>query len=185
MKKILFAAVIIAGTVAVSNKANAQSTSTSTASTNVKITLTDFITAADGNGTTASATPGAGAEVAFAYPNAASYTVDQTVAKAGHLKVTATKSFGVKVKASGTNFENGLNIIPVSVMDVIATAPGSGTATTVTLSNADQEILTGVNSGIKNIDVSYKIPFARAQADILGKVSGAYSQTVVYTFSQP
>ena len=78
MKKILFAAVIIAGTVAVSNKANAQTTST--ASTNVKITLSDFITAADGNGTTASAIPGTGAEVAFAYPNAASYTVDQTVA---------------------------------------------------------------------------------------------------------
>ena len=182
MKKILFAAVIIAGTCAVSNQAKAQ---TSTASTNVKITLADFITAHDGNGTTASATPGAGAEVAFSYPDAASYTVDQTVAKAGHLKVTATKAFGVKVKASGTDFVKGSDLIPVSVMDVIATAPGSGTATTVTLSNADQTILSGVNSGIKTIDVSYKIPFARAQANILGKASGVYNQTVVYTFSQP
>ena len=183
MKKILFAAVIIAGTFAVSNSAKAQTTTT--ASTNVKITLTDFITAHDGNGTTAGDTPGAGAEVAFAYPTAASYTVDQTIAKTGHLKVTATKSFGVKVKASGANFTNGVNEIPVDVMDIIATAPGSGTATTKTLSAADQEILTGVNSGIKSIDVSYTIPFARAQANILGKASGAYSQTVIYTFSQP
>jgi hypothetical protein len=101
------------------------------------------------------------------------------------LKVTATKAFGVKVKASGTDFVKGTDLIPVSVMDVIATAPGSGTATTVTLSNADQTILSGVNSGIKTIDVSYKIPFARAQANILGKASGVYNQTVVYTFSQP
>lgn len=174
---------MIAGTFAVSNNVKAQSTSV--ASTNVKITLSDFITAHDGNGTTASATPGSAAEVAFAYPDAASYTVDQTIAKAGHLKVTATKSFDVKVKANGTDFVNGSNTIPVNVMDVIATAPGSGTATTVTLSNADQTILSGVNSGIKTIDVSYTIPFAKAQASILGKASGAYTQTVVYTFSQP
>lgn len=184
MKKILFAVVMIAGTFAVSNNAKAQSTST-TASTNVKITLADFITAHDGNGTTASATPGAGAEVAFSYPDAASYTLDQTVSKAGHLKVTATKTFSVVVKANAANFTNGSNTIPVSVMDVIATAPGSGTATTVTLSNADQQILSGVNSGIKSIDVAYKIPFAKAQSDILGKAAGAYNQTVVYTFSQP
>ncbi|MBS1570781.1 MAG: peptidoglycan-binding protein LysM [Bacteroidetes bacterium] len=182
MKKLFFAMTIIAGTFAVSNNANAQS---STASTNVKITLADFITAQDGNGTTASATPGAGAEVAFSYPDAASYTVDQTVAKVGHLKVTATKSFGVKVKANAANFLKGTDAIPVSVMDIIPTAPGSGTATTVTLSAADQTILANVNSGIKTIDVSYKIPFAKAQSDILGKPSGVYNQTVTYTFSQP
>lgn len=183
MKKLFFAMTIIAGTFAVSNNANAQS---STASTNVKITLADFITAQDGNGTTASATPGAGAEVAFSYPDAASYTVDQTVAKVGHLKVTATKSFGVKVKANAANFLKGVSdAIPVSVMDIIPTAPGSGTATTVTLSATDQDILTNVNAGIKTIDVSYKIPVAKAVANILGKPSGVYNQTVTYTFSQP
>lgn len=185
MKKILFAAVMIAGTFAVSNNVKAQSTST--ASTNVKITLSDFITAHDGNGTTAGATPGSAAEVAFAYPDAASYTVDQEVSKSKHLKVTATKSFSVNVKASGENFTFGSgNTIPVSVMKIEATPVGATASGIVdSLKNTDSSILTGVTAGIKEIDVKYIIPADRAQASILGKASGAYTQTVVYTFSQP
>ncbi len=176
-KTLILAAVSVFGFISV---AQAQATS----STNVKINLTDFITTEPGNQTVPGQTPGAAA-VVFDYPNAASYTVDQVVSLAGHLKVTATKTFQVTVKALEANFKNGSNIIPVGVMDITPTAPGSGTATKVTLTAADQPILTGVTPGIKTIDVKYSIPAAKAQSDILGKPQGTYQQTIVYTFTQP
>jgi hypothetical protein len=184
MKKcILLSALALSG-VFISGSAFSQATS----STNVKIVLSDFITTENGAGTTAGQTPGAGAEVLFEYPDAASYTAVKSVNQPGHLKVTATKTFQVTVKAMGTNFVHATtpaNVIPVNVVDIIPTAPGSGTASTVTLSDAEQVILSGVDPGIKTINVEYQIPAAKAQANILGKPSGTYQQVVVYTFSQP
>lgn len=184
MKKcILLSALALSG-VFISGAAFSQATS----STNVKIVLTDFITTENGAGTSTGQTPGAGAEVLFEYPDAASYTAIKSVNQPGHLKVTATKTFQVTVKAMGTNFVHTTtpaNVIPVNVVDIVPTAPGSGTASTVTLSDAEQVILSGVAPGIKTINVEYQIPAAKAQANILGKPSGTYQQVVVYTFSQP
>lgn len=176
-KTLILAAVSVFGFISF---AQAQATS----STNVKINLTDFITTEAGNQTDTGKTPGA-AVVEFNYPNAASYTVNQEKSLTGHLKVTATKTFQVTVKAAGANFVNGASNIPVNVMDITPTAPGSGTAKTVNLSTTDQSILTGVTAGIKTVDVKYSIPAAKAQSDILGKPQGTYQQTVVYTFTQP
>ncbi|MCU7693727.1 hypothetical protein ACFSPU_05220 [Haoranjiania flava] len=178
-KTLILAAVSVFGFISF---AQAQATS----STNVKINLTDFITTEPGNQTVPGQTPGAAA-VEFSYPNAASYTVDQVVSLAGHLKVTATKIFQVTVKAAGANFVNGTNNIPVGVMDITPTVPAGsgGTATKVTLTAAEQPILTGVKAGIQTIDVKYSIPADRAQKDILGKPQGTYQQTIVYTFTQP
>lgn len=164
------------------NYANAQ---IATSSTNVKINLADFITTEPGNATNVGETPTAGSEVVFDYPTAVSYTIDQEKSLTGHLKVTATKTFQVTVRAAGANFTNGTNNIPVNVMDITPTPPGSGTATTVTLSETNQPVLTGANAGIQEIDVKYVIPATRAQSDILGKPSGTYQQTVIYTFTQP
>ncbi len=181
MKKLSIAIVTIIASLVVTESNAQQST---TASTNVKIVLNDFITAENGVQSTPGQTPG-GANVAFSYPDAASYKADQTVSVAGHLKLTATKTFDVKVKAAGTDFSNGSDKIPVNVLSITPTAPAGGaTISTVSLSNADQTIITGAKSGIKTIDVSYKISAADAQSKILGKPQGTYQQTVIYTFSQ-
>ncbi len=183
MKKLLSIAIVTVIASLAVNQSNAQQ-STTTASTIAKITLSDFITAENGAQSTAGETPGS-ASVDFSYPNAASYTTDQVKSVPGHLKLTATKTFTVNVKAAGSDFEKGSDKIPVSVLDITPTAPADGgTVSTVTLSNANQPILTGAKSGIKTIDVNYKISAAKAQASILGKPSGAYQQTVIYTFSQ-
>lgn len=181
MKKLLSIAIVTIIVSFIANDSNAQQSTT--ASTNVKIVLTDFITAENAAQSSAGTVPGS-ASVEFNYPDAASYKADKTMTVAGHLKLTATKGFEVKVKAAGTDFENGSNKIPVSVLDITPTVPGDGgTASNVTLSNADQTILSGAKSGMKTIDVTYKIPASKAQLHILGKPQGTYQQTVIYTFS--
>ena len=193
MKNVYIPLLTVASLFLLSNGLQAQNTSTS--STNVKIVLSDFITAAAGNQTETGATPSANASVTFNYPTATSYTQLQESELTDHLKVTASKEFKVTVKAAGANFVNGTDVIPVDVVDVKVTkvtnvvgstlTPTTPTTGTVTLSTTDQDLITGVPSGIKTMDVKYGIPAERAQASILGKPSGTYSQVVVYTFSQP
>lgn len=181
MKKLSIAIVTIIASLIVTESNAQQST---TASTNVKIVLADFITAENGAQSSEGQTPET-STVSFNYPDAASYKADQTVPVSGHLKLTATKAFSVNVKAAGTDFEKGSDKIPVSVLSITPTAPADGgTVSAVTLSNADQTILSGAKSGIKTIDVAYKISAANAQSKILGKPQGTYQQTVIYTFSQ-
>lgn len=162
--------------------ANAQ-TKTATASTVLKIKVTEFISVEDGNLTTVGTTPAAGAEVNFIYDEAADYEKDQEKVITNHLKVASTNSFQVTAKAMGPNFESGINTIPVGVLDVTPAAPGSGTAKTIRLTDAEQQVLTGVKAGLRQIDVKYTIPAKRAQEDILGRPSGTYQQTIIYKFS--
>lgn len=101
------------------------------------------------------------------------------------LVISSTKAFDVKVRAEGENFIGENAEIPVDVLTIEAVSGGSmdGTLKTVTLNTDDQKIIEGVNPVIKgSLDINYKISGERAStSDILGKPSGTYTQTIIYT----
>ncbi|RZJ51295.1 MAG: peptidoglycan-binding protein LysM [Chryseobacterium sp.] len=175
-KQIVIAALSIGAIILGTNNVQAQNT---TATTTVKIILNDVISIDAGS----TAITGA---VAFNYVTAADYNSEKTIAQANALKVTSTKAFDVKVKAGGTNFINGTNLIPVNVLTIkAATAPGTmgGTKSAVVLSSTDQTLVSNAPLGSAlTLNLDYTIPAAKSSsADILGKPAGTYTQTVTYT----
>ena len=175
-KQISIAALAIGSIVLVTNNVKAQNT---TATTTVKIILNDVISIDAGSTAIAGA-------VSFNYVTAADYNSEKTVAQANALKITSTKAFDVKVKAGGTNFINGTNLIPVNVLTIkAATAAGTmgGTKSAVVLSSADQTLVSNAPLGSAlTLNLDYMIPVAKSSsADILGKPAGTYTQTVTYT----
>ena len=175
-KQIAIAAFTIAAIVLGTNTVQAQNT---TATTTVSITLSDVISIDTGS------TAGGGT-VAFNYVTAADYNTVQTVAQANALKITSTKNFNVKVKAGGTDFKNGTNLIPVNVLTIkAATAAGTmgGTKSAVVLTAADQTLVANAPLGSAlTLNLDYTIPAVESSsAKILGKPAGTYTQTVTYT----
>ena len=173
-KQIVFAVLTIGAIVLGTNNIKAQATSTAT--TTVKMVLADVISME------APAT-----QVTFTYDNAAAYNTDQTQSVVNNLKVTSTKSFGIKVKANGADFVNGTNLIPVNVMTIKPVAGGpkamGGTPTNVVLSTTDKVLITAAPKGSQvTLNIDYFIPSTESSSDkILGKPAGTYTQTVTYT----
>ena len=174
-KQIVIAALTFGAILFGTNHAQAQNTATTT----VNITLNDVISIDAGS-------TAIGNTVDFNYATAADYNSDQTVTKANSLKVTSTKNFNVKVKAGGTSFVNGTNLIPVSVLTIkAATASGTmgGTKNAVVLSSSDQTLVSNAPLGSAlTLNLDYTIPGSKSSSsDILGKPAGTYTQTVTYT----
>ena len=175
-KQIAIAAFTIAAIVLGTNTVQAQNT---TATTTVSITLSDVISIDAGS-------VAIGGAVAFNYVTAADYNSEKTVTQADALKVTSTKPFNVKVKAGGTDFKNGTNLIPVNVLTIkAATAAGTmgGTKAAVILSSTDQTLVANAPLGSAlTLNLDYTIPAAQSSSNkILGKPAGTYTQTVTYT----
>ena len=174
-KQIVFAVLTIGAIVLGTNNIKAQTGATAT--TTVKMVLADVISME------APAT-----QVTFTYDNAAAYNTDQKQSVVDNLKVTSTKPFGIKVKANGPNFVSGTNLIPVNVMTIKPVAGGTkpmgGTRQEVPiLSISDQVLIPSAPMGSQvTLNIDYIITASKASsADILGKPSGTYVQTVTYT----
>jgi len=151
----------------------AQTSATAT----VNLILQDVI--AIDNGSTAS-----GDVLNFTYETAADYNTAKTLARPAALVVTSTRNFEIKVKAAGAAFQNGQNSIPVSILQIQAVPGGSlqGQQKKITLSATDQVLVAEAQPGAaKTLNLEYSIPAARAQAELLGKPAGTYTQTVTYT----
>ena len=171
-KQIVFAVLTIGAIVLGTNNIKAQTTATTT----VKMVLADVISM-----------EAAATQVTFTYDNAAAYNTDQTQSVVDNLKVTSTKSFGIKVKADGANFISGANVIPVTVMTIKPVAGGTkamgGTLSDVPLTTAAAPLVTAAPKGSQvTLNIDYFISAGKSSsADILGKAPGTYTQTVTYT----
>jgi len=176
---ILSSAAFFAFAVLGTNTLGAQVTS-NTATTTANIILDDVISIDAGSVAN-------GGKVDFEYKTTADYNTDKTVPVPNSLKVISSTPFDVKVKAAGTDFENGSNKIAVGVLRlaVTNTTTTGGTPAAVTLSNKDQQLLSNANRSSKaepvSVDISYTIPSAEAKEQIFGKIKGTYTQKVIYT----
>ena len=179
-KQIIIATLALGAIVLGTNKVQAQ---TPTATTTVNITLADVISIDQ----TLSAA--VGGTVDFLYDTELAYNSDQTVNVPTSLVVTSTTAFDIDVKADGANFVKGTDVIPVDVLTIQPVAGGTttmtGTPANVVLSTTDQKLISGAALGSKVVlELDYFIPEAKSSsADILGKPSGLYTQTVTYTAS--
>ena len=180
-KSFAIAALTIAAIVLGTDNVQAQAL-TASATTTATITLSDVISIDTGS-------VASGGTVGFNYASAADYNTAQTVDQASALKVTSTKAFDIKVRAGGTDFKNGSNLIPVSVLTITAkpsaTKGMGGDKAPIVLTENDQKLVTGALLGSAlTLDLDYTIPAAKSSSsDILGKPAGKYTQTVIYTAS--
>lgn len=175
-KQIIIATLALGAFVVGTNNVNAQAEATTT----VNINLADVISIDAGS-------VAIGGLVAFNYLTAIDYNTDTTVNVPTSLVVTSTRNFDIDVKADGANFEKGGDLIPVDVLTIQPVAGGTttmtGTPTPVTLTTTNQKLIAGADLGTAQVlEIDYHIPATKSSsADILGKPSGTYVQTVTYT----
>ena len=156
---------------------NAQAQAPVSVATNVNIILSDVISIDAGSVANSGS-------VDFNYVAATDYNSAKNVTVANSLIVTSSKNFDVKVKAEGPNFVSGTNLIPVNVLQVKAVEDGTmgGTKNDITLSTADQTLVTNATLGAqKSLSIDYSISAVKAQTILLGKPVGTYTQKVTYT----
>lgn len=147
------------------------------ATTSVNINLADVISMDVGS-------VASGGTVDFNYVNTTDYNSSKSVTVPNSLVIISSKNFDVKVKSEGANFVNGANVIPVDVLQVKAIAGGSltGTLNEVTLSAADQVLVSNASPGAKqSLNIAYSIPAEKASKVLLGKPKGTYMQKITYT----
>jgi len=145
--------------------------------TSVNIILADIISVDAGT----VASQGA---VDFNYVNTTDYNSSKNVTVPNSLVIISSKNFDVKVKSEGANFVSGANVIPVDILKVKAIPGGSlmGSLNEVTLSTADQVLVSNASSGAKqSLNIAYSISAEKASKVLLGKPAGTYTQTVTYT----
>lgn len=104
--QIIFTALTLGAIVLGTNTVKAQTgTTTAPISTAVNIILNDVISIDAGS-------VAIGGVVDFNYVTSEDYNNDKTATVANSLKVTSTQNFNVNVKAAGSNFSDGTNVIP-------------------------------------------------------------------------
>lgn len=147
------------------------------ASTTVNIVLADVLSIDAGS-------MASGGAVDFNYKNTSDYNSSKNVTVPNSLIIVSSKNFDVKVKSDGANFVSGANVIPVDVLQVKAEEGGTmvGTLNQVTLSTADQVLVSNANLGAKqSLNIGYSISSEKASKVLLGKPLGTYTQKVTYT----
>lgn len=126
--------------------------------------------------------------VNFSYPDAGSYSTDQTQS-GGYFNVSASTAFDVQVRAAAANFTSttaGTDVIPISVLNITATTPAGITVTEIPaggLTTTYQAFALGGPGTVMAISPSYTIPATAAQADIFGKETGTYTLDIYYQVS--
>ena len=145
--------------------------------TSVHIILGDVISIDEGS----AASEGA---VDFSYVHTTDYNSPKNVMVPNSLVILSSKNFDVKVKSEGANFVSGVNVIPVDVLQVKAVPGGTlvGTLNEVTLSTADQVLVSNANLGSnQSLNIAYSISAEKASTVLLGKPLGTYLQKITYT----
>lgn len=176
MRKQIFIAALSLGAVALgTDQVLAQNSEQ--VSTSVNIILSDVI--AMDIGTVASE-----GTVDFNYGNTKDYNSSKNVTVPNSLVIISSKNFDVKVKSEGSHFVSGANVIPVDILQVKAIPGGSltGTMNEVTLSTADQVLVSNAGLGAKqSLSIDYSISAEKASKVLLGKPQGTYTQKITYT----
>lgn len=176
MKRQIAIAAFASGLISLgSNHVSAQNSDN--VSTSVNIILADVISMDLG-------AVGSGGAIDFNYANTSDYNSSKNVAVPNSLVINSSKKFDVKIKSEGANFVSGSNLIPVDVLQVKAVSGGSlmGTMNEVTLSTADQVLVSNASSGAnQTLNIAYSISAEKASKVLLGKPKGTYTQTVTYT----
>ncbi|MEC3874386.1 peptidoglycan-binding protein LysM [Chryseobacterium salviniae] len=176
MKKKIVIAALSWGAIALgSNQVLAQNSDQ--VHTSVNIILADVISMDVG-------TVASGGAVDFNYVNTTDYNSSKNVTVPNSLVIISSKNFDVKVKSEGANFVSGSNVIPVDVLQVKAISGGSltGTLNEVTLSTADQVLVSNASLGAKqSLNIAYSISAEKASKVLLGKPKGTYTQKIIYT----
>ena len=176
MKKSILIVTFALGAIVIGTK-NTQAQDSNPVSTTVNIILSDVISIDEGS-------VASNGVVGFNYVTATDYNTAKNVTKDNSLIVTSSTNFDVKVKAGGINFVNGNNSIPVNVLKIAAVEGGTmtGTFKTITLSTADQKLVSIADKGAqKTLSIDYSISAEKAQTVLLGKPAGTYTQNVTYT----
>ncbi len=122
--------------------------------------------------------------VDFNYLNTTDYNSSKNVTVPNSLVIISSKNFDVKVKSEGTHFVSGANVIPIDILQVKAVPGGSlvGTLNEVTLSTADQVLVSNASLGSKqSLNIAYSISAEKASKVLLGKPQGTYTQKITYT----
>jgi len=178
MEKLIISIVLAIATIVFTvNSATAQN---HIATTKITINLTDVISINNGSGAI-------GGNVEFNYMTAEDYNSTKTIHVPASLIVTSTKNFDINVKANGANFKKGNDFIPVNVLTIKPKTGGSkpmtGAFSNVVLSTTDQKLISGADlGGGLMLELDYEIPRDRSSsADMMGKPSGSYTQTITYT----
>lgn len=147
-------------------------------STTINITLADILCINSDSAAN-------GGNVDFAYETVADYNSQKTSTVPKSLIITFSKDFDVRVKASGEYLVSGTNSIPVNVITIRRNESSTvtGVSNPIELSTSDQVLVAGAALGhLLQLDIDYIIPESKSSStDILGKPSGTYTQTVVYT----
>jgi hypothetical protein len=176
MKKQIVIALVSLGAIAIgTNQVQAQYSDH--VGTSVNIVLADVISIDEGSAASVGA-------VDFNYVNTTDYNSSKNVTVPNSLVIISSKNFDVKIKSEGANFVSGANVIPVDVLQVKAVAGGTsgGTLNEVTLSTADQVLVSNASSGAKqSLNIAYSISAEKASKVLLGKPKGTYTQKVTYT----
>lgn len=176
MKKQIFIIALSLGAITLgTNQVMAQNSEQ--VSTSVNIILSDVI-AMD---ISSAASEGA---VDFNYGSTKDYNSSKNVTVPNSLVIISSKNFDVKVKSEGTHFVSGANLIPVDILQVKAIPGGSlvGTLNEVTLSTADQVLVSNASLGTKqSLNIAYSISAENASKVLLGKPQGTYTQKITYT----
>jgi len=178
-RNLLIIALLLAGFTMFTQKASAQATVNSS-NVPVKISLVDIV----------SITLGGTPQVEFLYDTEAKYKAAQVVTKTGAFTVFSNKKYNVTVKANAafTPPAGTTNVIPLDVVTVSVvsgSAANGATFAAAPLSLTAQPLITGSNPSLgQAFNIDYTIPAARAEADLLGKVAGDYTTTLVYTLTQ-
>lgn len=118
------------------------------------------------------------------FANTGNYRNGVSVDIANHLRVSKTTPYNLYVRASSSNFISGANTIPLNVLRIGPMAGQTG-INTITLSSTAQQLIQNANPTIdRNLNIQYSIP-ASETSKLLGKPSGSYTATIIYSFVAP
>ncbi|WP_142602505.1 hypothetical protein [Solitalea koreensis] len=123
--------------------------------------------------------------VNFNYSTPSAYTSAQTISQSLALTTFSTKPYTITVQANSNNLTNGANTIPISDVEVLTTT-NVGTLTTITnLGTTARTMISNAPYTFgQNWDLKYTISAAKSQS-YLGKPTGVYSGTIIYTITSP
>ncbi|RKO68891.1 hypothetical protein D7322_25120 [Sphingobacterium puteale] len=122
--------------------------------------------------------------VNLSFTTANDYKNGVNVNMSNHLKLSATSSYNLYVRATSPSFTSGANSIPLNVLNIGPMAGQSG-MNTVTLSTTAQQLIQNADPVIdRNLNMLYSIP-ASATGMLLNKPAGAYTANIIFSFVAP
>lgn len=122
--------------------------------------------------------------VNLSFTTANDYKNGVNVNMSNHLKLSATSSYNLYVRATSASFTSGANSIPLNVLR-IGPMTGQSGMNTITLSTTAQQLIQNADPVIdRNLNMLYSIP-ASATGMLLNKPAGAYSANIIFSFVAP